>query len=62
LRLKDELLELNDGEPIRLTPAQRQLLAEKAKGIDPETLKRIAVIDFEGSESACPDDTSPDSE
>ena len=62
LRLKAELLELNDGKPIRLTVEQRQLLAEKAKGIDPETLKRITVIDFEESESPRPDDTSADSQ
>jgi len=62
LRLKAELLELNDGKPIRLTPEQCQLLVEKAKGLDPETLKRISVVDFENSEPPCPDDTSPDSE
>ena len=50
------------SQPIRLSPAQRQQLAEKAKGIDPETLKRIAVIDFEDSAASYPDDASADSE
>ena len=39
-RLKEELMELNGGEPIRLSPEQRRQLAEKAKGIDPEVLSR----------------------
>ncbi len=60
LRLKAELMELNDGKPIVLTQEQRRLLREKAKGIDPETLKRIAVLDLEDPPSG-PPDTSPDS-
>ena len=58
LRLKAELLERNGGEPIRLTAEQRQRLAEKAKGINPEILKRIAVLEIEEPESPDADNTS----
>jgi hypothetical protein len=60
-RLKEELMELNGGEPIRLSPEQRRLLAEKAKGIDPEVLKQITVFEFEGFNPECPNDTSTES-
>ena len=60
-RLKEELIERNGSEPIRLSPEQRRLLAEKAKGIDPEVLKRTTVIDFEGFNPQHPDHTSTDS-
>ena len=59
--LKGELMKLNGGEPIRLSPEQRRLLAEKAKGIDPEVLKQICVFGFEDFNPQCPDDTSTDS-
>jgi hypothetical protein len=60
-RLKEALLELDGGEPIRLSPEQRRLLAEKAKGIDPEVLKQIIVFEFEGFDPECPNDTSAES-
>ncbi len=60
-RLKEELMKLNGGEPIPLSPEQRRLLAEKAKGIDPEVLKQITVVEFEGFDPECPDDTSSES-
>ena len=60
-RLKEELMELNGGEPIRLSPEQRRRLAEKAKGIDPEVLKQISVFDFRDSNPECPNDPSTES-
>ena len=46
LRLKREV-EQKTGEPFQLTAEQRRRPAEKAKGIDPETLKRISITDPE---------------
>ena len=46
LRLKREV-EQKTGRPVELTAQQRRRLAEKAKGIDPETLRRISVFDPE---------------
>ena len=60
-RLKEELMELNGGEPIRLSPEQRRQLAEKAKGIDPEVLKQITVFEVEGFDSQSSNDTSTES-
>ncbi len=60
-RLKEELMELNGGEPIRFSPEQRRLLAEKAKGIDPEVLKQISVFDFQDFNPEYPNDTSTES-
>jgi hypothetical protein len=54
-------MKLNGGAPIPLSPEQRRLLAEKAKGIDPEVLKQITVVEFEGFNPECPDDTSSES-
>ena len=54
-------MELNDGEPIRLSPEQRRQLAEKAKGIDPEALKQITVFEVEGFDSQSSNDTSTES-
>jgi hypothetical protein len=45
--LKAEILRRTDGERIPLTPQQRRLLAEKARGIDPEVLKKISLFDLE---------------
>ena len=45
MRLKEEI-EQSTGEPLQLTPEDLRLLAEKAKGIDPETLKKISVFDL----------------
>ena len=57
-RLKEELVKLNGGEPIHLSPEQRRLLAEKAKRIDPEVLKPVSVFDFQDFKPQCPNDTS----
>ena len=45
--LKAQLLEWNDGEPITLTLKERKLLAEKRKGIDPNVLREIDILDLE---------------
>jgi len=60
-RLKEKLMKLNGGEPIPLSPKQRRLLAEKAKGIDPEVLKQISVFGFQDFNPQCPNDTSTES-
>ena len=60
-RLNEELMELNGGEPIPLSPKQRPLLAEKAEGIDPEVLKQISVFDFHDFNPQCPNDPSTES-
>jgi len=44
LRLKAELLQINGGQPIRLTPEERQRLNKLRKNIDPERLKQIDVL------------------
>ena len=49
-RLKAEIEEANGGQPIRLTAEQRNLLAKKARNIDPETLKRPSVLTSEEPE------------
>ena len=49
--LKEEI-ERTTGKPLQLTPEERLLLAEKAKGIDPETLKRISVHGIEHRNSS----------
>lgn len=46
MRLKEEL-ERTTGQPVRLTPEEVRRLAEKARGINPETLKEISVLDPE---------------
>jgi len=46
-RLKEAILKLTGGSPIPLSPEQRRLLMEKAKGIDPQVLKQISLFDFE---------------
>ena len=46
LRLKEEV-ERETTQPIQLTAEERRLLAEKAEGIDPETLNQISVLDVE---------------
>ena len=55
-RLKEEVMKLDGGEPIPLSPEQRRLLEEKAKAIDPEFLKQISVFhsqDFNPSAPGC---------
>ena len=44
-RVLKEEFERTTGEPLSLTPEQRRWLAEKAKGIDPQTLCRFSVLD-----------------
>jgi hypothetical protein len=44
LRLKAEVLKMNGGQPIQLTPEERRLLNEASQGIDPQVLKRISVL------------------
>jgi len=44
IRLKQEVEQMT-GKPIQLTPKQRRRLAEKADGIDADTLKQISVFD-----------------
>jgi len=46
MELKEEL-ERETGKPIQLTTEERRLLAKKAEGIAPETLKQISVLDPE---------------
>jgi hypothetical protein len=46
MRLKEEG-ERETGKPVQLTPEEWRLLAEKAEGIDPDTLKQISVFDLE---------------
>ena len=60
-RLKAELMDLNGGESIRFSPEERRLLAKKAKGIDPEVLKEITVLEFEDFNPECPNATSAES-
>ena len=50
--LMEQLLERNGGKPIRLSPNERERLAGKRKGIDPNRLKAIALLDIQ--------DESPD--
>jgi hypothetical protein len=50
-RLREEI-ERETGRPIQLTPAQRKLLAEQGRGVDPEVLKKISFFDQEGCDSA----------
>ena len=60
-RLKAELMRRNGGKPIPLSPEDRRLLAEKAKGIDPEVLKQISVFDIQEFNPQCPNDDSTQS-
>ncbi len=46
MQLKGEIERIT-GKPVHLSPDQRRLLAEKARGIDPEILKQISVFDPE---------------
>jgi len=61
-RLKEEVINLNGGETIPLSPEQLRLLAEKAKGIDPEVLEEISVFDRQDRNPQCPNDGSTESE
>lgn len=44
VRLKAEVLKYNGGKPIVLSSEEQQRLSELKKGIDPEVLKRIDVL------------------
>jgi hypothetical protein len=49
-RLKAQLLELNDGQPITLSPEQKRRLAAKRQALDPRVLQALDAIDLEGTE------------
>jgi len=61
-RLKEEVINLNEGEMIPLSSEQRCLLAEKAKGIDPEVLEEVSVFDLQDRNPQRPNDASTQSE
>ena len=61
-RLKEEAKKLNGTElPIPLSQEQRRLLAENAKGIDPEVLKRVSVFGLQDVNPEYPNDPSAES-
>ena len=60
-RLKKEVLRLTGKERISLSPEQRRLLMEKAKGIDPQVLKQISHFNLQDLRPPSPDDTSTES-
>lgn len=43
MQLKEQI-ERETGCPIQFTPDEQLLLAEKSKGIDPETVKKLSVF------------------
>lgn len=49
-RLKAQLRELNDGQAIRLSPAEKRELAAKRQALDPQVLQTLDAIDLEESE------------
>jgi hypothetical protein len=49
-RLKAQLRELNDGQPIRLSPAEKRELAAKRQKLDPEVLQALDAIDLKEPE------------
>ena len=51
MRLKEEI-ERTTGRPLQLAAEDRRLLAEKARRIDPETLKQISVVDLDDLKSS----------
>jgi hypothetical protein len=59
--LKKEVLQLTGEERISLSPEERRLLMEKAKGIDPKVLKEISQFDLHDLSPPSPDDTSAES-
>ena len=48
--LKAQLLELNDGHPITLSPEQKRRLAAKRQELDPQVLQALDAIDLEETE------------
>ena len=60
-RLKEEVLRLTGQDRIVLSSEERRLLAEKAKGIDPEVLKRICLFDLEDLDPPSPNAASTES-
>jgi cell division protein FtsB len=49
-RLKAQLWELNDGQPIRLSPDERRELTAKRQKLDPEVLQALDAIDLKEPE------------
>jgi hypothetical protein len=60
-RLKEEVLRRTGQDRIVLSPEQRRRLAEKAKGIDPENLKRISLFDLDDLDLPSPNARSTES-
>ena len=60
-RLKEEVLRRTGQDQIVLSPDELRLLAEKAKGIDPEVLKRICLFDIEDLDLPSPNASSTES-
>jgi hypothetical protein len=60
-RLKREIEDAT-GEPVQLTAEQRRVLAEKAAGIDPDTLKQMSVLDSEDRDSSDRDTDSTENQ
>jgi hypothetical protein len=49
-RLKAQLLALNDGQPITLSPEHKRRLAAQRRALDPQVLQALDAIDLEGTE------------
>ena len=60
-RLKERIIEAHGGDSVPLSPEERRLLAEKAKGIDPNVLQQISVFDLQGGKPEIPHDTPTES-
>ena len=57
MRLKEEV-KRKTGNLVQLSPEERRGLAERAKGIDPETFKQISVFDHEDLKTSDPETDS----
>ena len=51
MRLQEEI-ERTTGKPVELSLEEGRLLTKKAKGIDPETLKKLSVLDAKDRNSS----------
>jgi len=60
-RLKEEVLRQSGQDQIALSPEERRLLPEKAKGIDREVLKRFSLFDMDEPDLPPPSPTSSES-
>ena len=49
--LKAEVMALNGGKPIALSPKDREYLRQASKNIDPQRLKEIMILDLDECES-----------